>query len=317
MPEFKYSFEDLCKVVPLLTRNSSSPLNPTELNPLIKKLLERFHGSYISGIGGHSVIVSVNKDIVAKVALRANDPHLSHEQAVFEMLDRAPCPSIVRTFLRRPDITFMEALRRGSLHDRMICDTSKIPVLLWMKRLSEADACIEHHGLVHADINPQNILFDDNDLPILCDLDHAIQIGDDLDVGYEPYVRCRRRGQAGGQYGVAGPITEQFALGSIFWYITRGTELYQDLPGPEQVERLMNGDLPATDPSNQIDRIISDCWLGKFSTIAELSEHIQSLVAFDEQHQAAKTQCEAFYNQLLDDSATLDGAETCRIAPAG
>lgn len=198
MPKFKYSFEDLCKVVPLLTRNLSSPLNPTELNPLIKKLLERFYGSYISSIGGHSVIVSVNKNIVAKVALRANDPHLSHEQAVFEMLDRAPCPSIVMTFLRRPDITFMEALRRGSLHDCIICDTSKIPVLLWMKRLSEADACIEHHGLVHTDINPQNILFDDNDLPILCDLDHAIQIGDDLDVGYEPYVRCRRRGQAGG-----------------------------------------------------------------------------------------------------------------------
>lgn len=42
----------------------------------------------------------------------------------------------------------------------------------------------------------------------------------DLNVGYKPYVRAGKSGQlvGGGTYAKAGPVTEQFALGSIFWY---------------------------------------------------------------------------------------------------
>lgn len=105
-------------------------------------------------------------------------------------------------------------------------------------------------GYAHGDINPRNILSDDEDRFKLIDFDHAHKIGNDLNVGHEPYVRFhRRRGTTGGgMYGIAGPVTEQFALGSIFWYITRGAELYADLEGPEQVDRLMDCKFPATDP---------------------------------------------------------------------
>jgi len=41
------------------------------------------------------------------------------------------------------------------------------------------------------------------------------------------------KGQSGEDYGVAGPITEQLALGSIFWFIARGMELYPELEGSE------------------------------------------------------------------------------------
>jgi serine/threonine protein kinase len=82
-------------------------------------------------------------------------------------------------------------------------------------------ACIESLGYAHSDINPRNILLDDEDQLKLVDFDHAHKIDDDLEVGYEPYVRFYRRGMAnGGIYGIAGLITEQFALRSIFWYIT-------------------------------------------------------------------------------------------------
>jgi hypothetical protein len=81
-----------------------------------------------------------------------------------------------------------------------------------MLQLSEAAACLEAHELAHGDINPGNILFN-QDQPKLVDSDHALQIGDDLDVGYVPYVRSRKRGEPGGDHGVARPITVQFALG--------------------------------------------------------------------------------------------------------
>lgn len=168
----------------------------------------------------------------------------------------------------------MQSLRNGTLYDRMSESIPKDLALSWVLRIVTAVACLEAHGFVHGDINPRNTLFDDGDQPKLVDLDHATKIGGDLNVGYEPYVRCRYKGEGGGQYGIAGPVTEQLALGSILWYMTRGTELYYDLPGPEQVERFMSRKFPTTNALDPVDSIIGDCWLGKFDTIAHLLRRI-------------------------------------------
>ncbi|KAI0172809.1 hypothetical protein GGR52DRAFT_546159 [Hypoxylon sp. FL1284] len=88
------------------------------------------------------------------------------------------------------------------------------PVLQWMLQLCSAASFLEAHGYAHGDINPQNILLDGQDRLKLIDFDHSLKTGDHLDVGYEPYVR-QHRGESGGVYGVAGPATEQFALGSV------------------------------------------------------------------------------------------------------
>lgn len=60
----------------------------------------------------------------------------------------------------------------------------------------------------------------------LIDLDHALKVGEDIDVGYEPYVRFNN---ICSNYSIAGAITKQFALGSIFWFMYKGTELYSEL----------------------------------------------------------------------------------------
>jgi hypothetical protein len=86
---------------------------------------------------------------------------------------------------------------------------------------------------VHGDINPHNVILDNKDQLKLIDCNHFLKVGEDLDVGYEPYVRSRIGGQSGADDGVAEPITEQLALGSIFGFITRGAELYHELEGPE------------------------------------------------------------------------------------
>ncbi|MCJ1255433.1 hypothetical protein MMC24_003249 [Lignoscripta atroalba] len=301
MTSLGWTYEHLSEVIPILTRNSSSPTSAADLNPVIKQLLTDCPSSSIFGIGGHSVLLAITDDIIAKVSLKPGGRHVSHEQTIFSLLDRrAPCPHIVQTFLRRPDITFMQLLANGTLHERMaMAKNTSRPILRWMQQLADAVACVESLGYAHGDINPRNLLFDDHDQLKLVDFDHALKIGDDLDVGYEPYVRSSRIGQPGGDYGVAGPATEQFALGSTFWYMTRGTELYDELDGPEQVDRLMDGQFPATDPQNPIDNIIIDCWLGKFPSIADLSRRIQEVATFDENYQARKKKCEHYY-QLLE-----------------
>lgn len=267
---------------------------------MIKQLLTICPDSSIFGVGGRSVVLSITEHIAAKVAYKTGDSHLRHEQTIFELLDdRAPCPYIIQSFFRAADVTFMQLVKNETLHERMEMENKPRHVLPWMQQLSDAVACIESIGYAHGDINPRNILLDDEDQLKLVDFDHARKIGEDIEVGYEPYVRFRNATKdSGGSYGVAGPITEQFALGSIFWYITRGAELYADIEGPERLTRLMRLKFPATDTQDPIDKIISDCWLGKFQSIKDLSNHIRKVAAFNETYKEREKTCAQLY-QLL------------------
>jgi serine/threonine protein kinase len=133
------------------------------------------------------------------------------------------------------------------------------PISHWMLQLSSAAACLEALGYAHGDINSQNILLDAHDQVKLIDFDHSLnKIGDALDVGYDPYVRQHRE-TIGVVYGIAGPVTEQFALGSVFWYMTRGSEPYSEPEGPDQVDRLLDGNFSPTDPQVPTDKITGNC----------------------------------------------------------
>lgn len=259
-------------------------------------------------------MLQITEDVAAKVSLKSDGEHVRSEQTILELLNQVPCPYIVQTFLHRPDITFMELLSNGTLTERMDIVDKPRPVLRWMHQLSTAVARVESLGYAHGDLNPRNVLVNIDDGLKLIDFDHSLKIGEDLDVGDDPYVRVHRAGEPGSTYGVAGPITEQFALGSIFWYITRGTELYHDIEGHEVVNRLCDKQFPATNPEDPIDDVISRCWLGRFPSIADLVDHIQrvlaldqidhiqGVVAFDPAYEARKKQCEQYYELLRSSS---------------
>ncbi|KND87253.1 hypothetical protein TOPH_08083 [Tolypocladium ophioglossoides CBS 100239] len=91
----------------------------------------------------------------------------------------------------------------------------------------------------------------------LIDFNYSVKVGDALSVDYGPYVRQHRE-LFGGVYGNAGPVTEQFVLGSVFWYMARGSKLYSELEVPDQVHGLLDGIFPATDAEDPIDKIIED-----------------------------------------------------------
>lgn len=217
--------------------------------------------------------------VAAKVSLEVGDKRLRHEQDIFALLDHLKCPQLAQCYFRGVGVIFLELLAHGTLHDRKSMSRPK-PVLHWMLQLSSAAATLEALGYAHGDINPENILLDVHDQVRLVDFDHSLRIGDALDVGYEPYVR-QHRGYVGGHYGIAGPFTEQFALGSVFWYMTRGSELYSELEGHDQVNRLLDGKFPATDPNDPIDRIIVNCWNGLYSRVVDLVEELKDTSALE------------------------------------
>lgn len=312
-------YEDLCEMIPQLTHYSSSPVEADDLNPLIKGLLDTCTGSSIYGLGGHSVLISIEDRIAAKVATQKGGKHLQREQAVFESLGQTACPHLIRPFLQCPDVIFLPLIPNGSLYERMEQQPDKSrPVCAWMRQLAKAAASLEGVGYAHGDINPGNILYDHQDRLHLVDLDHACLIGEDLNVGYEPYVRGRRYPEPGGDYGVAGPVTDQFALGSIFWYITRGYELYSDMSGLDRVMWLEERKFPTVDPNNPIDRIIDGCWRGRFKSLADLFHQISEMTgphsdqdSMSEDHADGerKSRCREIYHLLTQINSQSSDSE--------
>lgn len=84
-----------------------------------------------------------------------------------------------------------------------------------------------------------------------------------------------------------GPRTEQFALGSLYYLINYGFEVYGDRcltddpndHGPRVVDLLQNMDFPKLDGDPLIDDIIKGCWHNQYITIASLAADTKTLLS--------------------------------------
>lgn len=82
----------------------------------------------------------------------------------------------------------MQPLRNGTLYERMSIVNTSRPILQWMQFL------VWNLMGLHTAISILGISFSIMETsPNKVDLDHALKIREDLDVGYEPYVRSRRK----------------------------------------------------------------------------------------------------------------------------
>ncbi|KAJ6102079.1 hypothetical protein N7486_004506 [Penicillium sp. IBT 16267x] len=158
-----------------------------------------------------------------------------------------------------------------------------------MNDLAQAIAFLESLNLAHGDLRPENILLDRNRLK-LSDFDCTAEIGTDFEACMAPYGRILNgnepdQGQRGTS-GFLGPRTEQFALGSLYYLINYGFEVYGDRcltedpkeHGPKLVDLLQNMEFPKLDGDPLIDDIIDKCWHNKYATIAELAAYTETLL---------------------------------------
>lgn len=105
-----------------------------------------------------------------------------------------------------------------------------------------------------------------------------------------PYGRLLNSNEADqgrrGSSGLLGPRTEQFALGSLYYLINYGFEVYGDRcltedpreHGPKVVALLQNMEFPELGGDPRIDDIIERCWRNKYTTVAELAAHTEALL---------------------------------------
>lgn len=144
-------------------------------------------------------------------------------------------------------------------------------------------------NLAHGDLRAENILLDRDRLK-LSDFDCTAEFGTDFETCPCPYGRLLNRNETDqGRPGTGGFLctrTEQFALGSLYYLINYGFELYDDQRltddpyehGPKVVKLLQNMDFPKLNGDPYIDDIIDKCWHNQYRTLAELATQTEMLV---------------------------------------
>ncbi|KAJ5243629.1 hypothetical protein N7489_003725 [Penicillium chrysogenum] len=258
--------------------------------------------------GGISFVYEVHPRIVVKVP-KSGDferEQFQRELKIYKIFSQhPPCPSIIQCFLYAENGIFLEYMRDITLCSRiqnnntrdqqtaLVTNIEKLePLSLrkeWMNDLAQAVAFLESLNLAHSDLRPENILLDRNRLK-LSDFDCTAEIRSDFEAYIAPYGRIlnsdeQDQGERGSS-GFLGPRTEQFALGSLFYLINYGFEVYGDRyltedpkeHGRKVVELLQNMEFPKLDSDPLIDDIIIKCWHNKYVTIAELAAYTETLL---------------------------------------
>lgn len=260
------------------------------------------------GMGANSFVYEVNPLVVAKVPRSGDEEReqFKNELEVFKILSKhPPCPQIITCFLYTENAIFLEYMRdislafriqRNSKRDdqtRQIISVERLEPLplrkLWMNDITQAVAFLESLGLAHGDLRPENILIDRNRLK-LSDFDSTVPIGSRSDGFLYPWGRVQGKEADSGPtpgFGDHGPRTEQFALGSVFYYINYGFAPYEDQllgddprrhHGREVVSLLRDMVFPNLNGDPQLDAIIEKCWYNKYETVAELAAETQKLL---------------------------------------
>ncbi len=143
------------------------------------------------GRGGiATVYLAVQESLDREVALKVMSPVLVAEPNFTErfigegrMVAQLNHPSIVTIF----DIAAenyhtymaMEYLSGGNLREKLRQAMPENNILSIVRQIANALACAHDSGIVHRDVKPENIMFRDNDVPVLTDFGIAKTIGSD------------------------------------------------------------------------------------------------------------------------------------------
>lgn len=188
----------------------------------------------------------------------------------------------------------------------------------WMNDLAHAVAFLESLNLAHGDLRPENILLDRNRIK-LSDFDCTAPMGACHEACMAPYGRLLNSSEAEhgsrGSSGFLGPRTEQFALGSLYYLINYGFEVYGDRcltedpydHGPKTVELLQNLVFPSLDGDPAIDKIIDKCWHNKYATVSDLAAETKALLDENPDNEATATELDNGNSRDDEDQHLFEG----------
>ncbi|KAG6160683.1 hypothetical protein E4U51_007457 [Claviceps purpurea] len=238
------------------------------------------------GFGGGGVVFKISKRVVFKCPMDFKNPapcqeeqmkecatKLANEKSMHELLMKHPHPNIVRCILCIPEGFFMERME-ATLQARLDQDyaPSNRTKARWITQLASALSWIEGLGFVHGDLRPANILLTANDNIRLADFDVSVKIGQELEAGSEPFVRLNEDFELP----QAGPISEQFALGSCIYTIRFGHIPFSELDFHIMVRKFIKYEHPSTDNDIEFGGVTQNCWQGQYASVSAAYDDIKA-----------------------------------------
>ncbi|KAJ5740838.1 protein kinase [Penicillium malachiteum] len=196
------------------------------------------------GMGGIARVYKFSPEVVVEVAQREE---YQKEQIGFELstykrlMPHKTCLFIFHYIHYTDHAIFLPYMRGDSLESaaqqaskNMIANLEPLRLrLTWMHDLAQGAAFLESLNLSQGDLRPANIRLDHHDRLHITDFDYAADFGTPYISCLEPYGRVLGKmdpyfGKTEWVAGMLGPRTEQFALGSIFYYFNYGMDPYGD-----------------------------------------------------------------------------------------
>lgn len=145
----------------------------------------------------------------------------------------------------------------------------------WIQQSTSALAFVEKLGFCHNDLHASNCLLDTNLNLKLTDFGRAATIGQPLEGVLPPRAQPILAGPLKGTYGLCSARTEQFAVGTLLYFLVYGHEPYDDteLSLTEWETQFGHMEFPELHRHEVFDELVSACWHNVYPTMA--------LVAYD------------------------------------
>jgi serine/threonine protein kinase len=188
----------------------------------------------------------------------------------------------------------MEYIPGGTLKDKTGHPVPVETAISWIAPIADALAYAHEFGVVHRDVKPSNILFDQKGRPILTDFgvakvletDEATLTGTGMGVGTPEYMAPEQ------WRGKTCPATDQYALGVVLYELLTGRKPYAaDTPAALVI-------LQATEPLQQPSKLVMDI-------PEEIEKLLFKVLALEPQHrfQDMETFSKAVRLRLVDAEA--------------
>ncbi|KAI1759155.1 kinase-like protein [Hypoxylon sp. FL1150] len=251
--------------------------------PLISLSMDNFLSR---GSGGQVFIVS--RTIVFKGPTLFDDPaprqaeemeesikRIENEKSVYRVLMDHRHPNIVDCLRCIPQGIFLNRLVSTLEHRINISHSLAILPSVqerWVQQLTSALAWIENLGYVHGDLRPANIFLDANEDIRLGDFDAAVKKNEQLFVASEPFCKLNEDYELP----IAGPVSEQFSLGSCIYTIRFGYPPWHDVDAPIRVRRLMQNQFPSTSTDHLLGQVTDNCWHGVYESMIAVERDVQT-----------------------------------------
>ena len=271
------------------------------------------HDFLSRGSGGHIFIIS--QRVVLKCPAVFDNPapqqaeemeesagRIAREKAMYKILTECRHPNILRCILPIPQGLFLERMET-TLQARIDNETlgSASTQARWIRQITSAIAWLEELGYVHGDLRPANILLTAKDDVRLADFDASVRTGEKLLVASEPFCKLDEEFEVP----YAGPVSEQFSLGSCIYTIRLGHLPHHELDAPDRIKKLIRSEFPATAQDGLFGDVTLKCWLGEYASLDAIDRDIESRfeasaspknlgAVGDETHRLLLAECEEF-----------------------